>query len=150
MRVGINTGEVVLRSIRKDDLACRLCAGRPFDQPGGAHGTAGHSRLDLVTAYTHRLTDGYFDFKDLGPTQIKGVEEPLNIYEVLGAGPLRTRLQVSARRGLTRFVGRQSEMEQLQRALGASQSRTRADRRGDGRAGVRQVAVVLRVQAALA
>jgi predicted ATPase len=71
-----------------------------------------------VSAYTHRLTDGYFAFKYLGPTQIKGVEEPLPIYEVLGTGPLRTRLQVSAtRRGLTRFVGRQSEMEQLQRAL---------------------------------
>ena len=53
----------------------------------------------------------------MGATQIKGVEEPLNIYEVLGAGPLRTRLQVAARRGLTRFVGRQSEMEQLQQAL---------------------------------
>ena len=71
----------------------------------------------LVTAYTHRLTDGYFAFKDLGQTQIKGVEEPLTIYEVLGAGPLRTRLQVSARRGLTRFVGRQSELEQLKKAL---------------------------------
>ena len=45
------------------------------------------------------------------------MEEPLNVYEVLGAGPLRTRLQVAARRGLTRFVGRQSEMEQLQQAL---------------------------------
>jgi predicted ATPase len=45
------------------------------------------------------------------------VEDALNIYEVLGVGALRTRLQVSARRGLTRFVGRQSEMEQLQRAL---------------------------------
>ena len=45
------------------------------------------------------------------------MEEPLHIYEVLGAGPLRTRLQVSARRGLTRFVGRQSELEQMQRAL---------------------------------
>src|SRR5712692_6066498 len=71
----------------------------------------------LVTAYTHRLTDGYFAFKDLGQTQIKGVEAPLHIYEVLGAGPLRTRLQVSARRGLTRFVGRHSELKQLQRAL---------------------------------
>ena len=71
----------------------------------------------LVTAYTHKLTDGYFEFKGLGQTQIKGVEEPLQIYEVLGAGPLRTRLQVAARRGLTRFVGRQREMEQLQRAL---------------------------------
>jgi predicted ATPase len=45
------------------------------------------------------------------------VEEALNIYEVLGAGPLRTRLQVSVQRGLTRFVGRQREMEQLQQAL---------------------------------
>jgi predicted ATPase len=72
----------------------------------------------VVSAYTHRLTDGYFAFKDLGPTQIKGVEEPLHIYEVLGAGPLRTRLQVNASRyGLTRFVGRQSEMEQLNQAL---------------------------------
>ena len=45
------------------------------------------------------------------------MEEPLSVYEVLGAGPLRTRLQVAARRGLTRFVGRQSEMEQMQQAL---------------------------------
>ena len=50
----------------------------------------------LVTAYTHKLTDGYFEFKDSGQTQIKGVEAPLNVYEVLGAGPLRTRLQVAA------------------------------------------------------
>src|SRR5262245_53066321 len=71
----------------------------------------------VVSAHTHRLTDGYFAFKDLGPTQIKGVEETLSIYEVLSVGPVRTRLQVSARRGLTRFVGRQREMEQLQRAL---------------------------------
>ena len=70
-----------------------------------------------MTHYTHRLTDGYFEFKDLGQTQIKGVEEPLHVYEVLGAGPLRTRLQVAARRGLTRFVGRQREIEQMQRAL---------------------------------
>jgi hypothetical protein len=71
----------------------------------------------LVTAYTHRLTDGYFAFKDLGQTQIKGVEELLNVYEVLGAGPLRTRLQVAQRRGLTRFVGRRSELDQMRRAL---------------------------------
>jgi predicted ATPase len=71
----------------------------------------------VVSAYTHRLTDGYFIFKDLGPTPIKGVVESLNIYEVVGAGPLRTKLQVAARRGLTRFVGRQREMEQLQQAL---------------------------------
>jgi class 3 adenylate cyclase len=46
----------------------------------------------LVSEYTQKLTDGYFEFKALGPTQIKGVETPLAVYEVLGAGPLRTRV----------------------------------------------------------
>ncbi len=95
MRVGVNTGEVVLRSIRKDDLHA--------DYVPVGHSTNLAARMEqlatpgsiVVSAYTHRLTDGYFAFKDLGPTQIKGVEEPLNIYEVLGVGPLRTRLQVS-------------------------------------------------------
>jgi class 3 adenylate cyclase len=117
MRVGINTGEVVLRSIRKDDLHA--------DYVPVGHSTNLAARMEqlanpgsiVVSAYSHRLTDGYFAFKDLGPTQIKGVEQALNIYEVLGAGPLRTKLQVAARRGLTRFVGRHSEMEQLQRSL---------------------------------
>ncbi len=117
MRVGLNTGEVVLRSIRKDDLHA--------DYVPVGHSTNLAARMEqlatpgaiVVSAYTHRLTDGYFAFKDLGPTQIKGVADSLNIYEVLGVGQLRTRLQVSTRRGLTRFVGRQSEMEQLQRAL---------------------------------
>src|SRR4030095_5867010 len=104
MRVGVNTGEVVVRSIRKDDL-------HTDDVPVG-HSTNLAARMEqlaapgsiLVTAYTQRSTDGYFACKDLGRTQIKGVEELLSVYEVLGAGPLRTRLQVSARRGLTRFV----------------------------------------------
>jgi len=47
---------------------------------------------------------------------VKGIPEPLPIYEVLGVGPLRTRLQVAARHGLSRFVGRQREIEQMQQA----------------------------------
>jgi class 3 adenylate cyclase/predicted ATPase len=118
MRVGINTGEVVVRSIRKDDLHTDYVpVGHSTNLAACMEQMATPGSI-LVTAYTHKLTDGYFAFKALGETQIKGVEEPLHIYEVLGAGPLRTRLQVTAtRRGLTRFVGRQSEMEQIQRAL---------------------------------
>jgi predicted ATPase len=67
----------------------------------------------LMTEYTRKLVAGYFELKALGAAEIKGVEVPLSVYEVLGAGPLRTRLQVATRRGLTRFVGRQSELEQL-------------------------------------
>src|SRR5712691_2430461 len=117
MRVGLNTGEVVVRSIRKDDLHA--------DYVPVGHSTNLAARMEqlaapgsiLVTEQTHRLTEGYFEFKVLGETPIKGVEAPLNIYEVLGAGPLRTRLQVAARRGLTRFVGRQGELDQMRRAL---------------------------------
>ena len=116
MRVGVNTGEVVLRSIRKDDLHA--------DYVPVGHSTNLAARMEqlaapgsiLVTAYTHKLTDGYFAFKELGQTQIKGVEAPLNIYEVAGVGPLRTKLQLSVRRGLARFIGRQSELDQLHRA----------------------------------
>ncbi|MBI3798654.1 MAG: AAA family ATPase [Deltaproteobacteria bacterium] len=117
MRVGINTGEVVVRSIRKDDLHT--------DYVPVGHATNLAARMEqmatpgsiLVTEYTHKITTGYFEFKVLGEARIKGVEEPLHVYEVLGAGPLRTRLQVAARRGLTRFVGRQSEMAQLRLAF---------------------------------
>ena len=117
MRVGVNTGEVVVRSIRKDDLHT--------DYVPVGHSTNLAARMEqlatpgsiLVSEQTHRLTEGYFDFKDLGKTQIKGVEEPLNVYEVVGPGALRTRFQVTARRGLTRFVGRHSELDQLRQAL---------------------------------
>jgi class 3 adenylate cyclase len=117
MRVGVNTGEVVVRSIRKEDLHT--------DYVPVGHSTNLAARMEqlaapgsiLVTEQTHKLTTGYFEFKPLGKTQVKGMEELLGVYEVLGAGPLRTRLQIAARRGLTRFVGRQREMAHLQLAL---------------------------------
>ncbi len=117
LRVGVNTGEVVVRSIRKDDLHT--------DYVPVGHSTNIASRMEslatpgsiVVSSHTHKLTEGYFEFKALGETQVKGVTEPLSIYEVLGVGPLRTKLQVAARRGLVRFVGRQSELQQIQRAL---------------------------------
>ena len=117
MRVGINTGEVVVRSIRKDDLHT--------DYVPVGHSTNIAARMEqlanpgsiLVTEQTHKLTDGYFEFSALGKTKVKGIEETVPIYEVLGTGPLRTRLQVSVRRGLTRFVGRHAELEQMQQAL---------------------------------
>ena len=117
MRVGVNTGEVVVRSIRKDDLHT--------DYVPVGHSTNLAARMEqmatpgsiLITDHTRKLVEGYFELKALGTAEIKGVEVPLNVYEVLGVGALRTRLQVAIRRGLTRFVGRQSEMEQMKQAL---------------------------------
>ena len=61
----------------------------------------------MVSEPTYRLTEGYFQFREQGATKVKGVSEPVPHYEVQGVGPLRTRLQVAAWRGLSRFVGRQ-------------------------------------------
>jgi adenylate cyclase len=115
-RVGINTGEVVVRSIQTG-------AGQVEYTPIG-HTTNLASRMQTaapvgsiaVSENTRRLCEGYFILKPLGATRVKGVSEPINVYEVTGLGPLRTRLQRSAGRGLTKFVGREREMEALKHA----------------------------------
>ena len=70
----------------------------------------------VITPDTLALAEGYVEVKSLGPVQVKGLAEAVEIFEVTGAGPARTRLQASTRRGLTRFVGRDAELEQLRRA----------------------------------
>ncbi len=117
VRVGVNTGEVVVRSVRKD-------ADHSDYVPVG-HSTGLAARMEslatpgtvLVSEHTHKLTEGYFQFRAMGEARVKGVSEPLRIYEVTGLGPLRTRLQAAARRGLTKFVGRQHEIDAMKRAL---------------------------------
>src|SRR6202043_4023811 len=66
---------------------------------------------------TQRLCEGYFEFGALGATAVKGLDQPIEVYEVVRAGPLRTHFQLAARRGLTRFVGRESEMAAMAGAL---------------------------------
>jgi class 3 adenylate cyclase len=121
IRVGVNTGEVVVRSIRTGE-------GHTEYTPIG-HTTNLASRMQTIartgsivaSEHTQRLIEGYFQTKALGPVQIKGLAQPVNVFEVAGLGPLRTRLQLAARRGLSRFVGRGAEMEALMKA--ASQAR---------------------------
>src|SRR5204863_10118131 len=106
----------VMRGVRKDDLHTSYT-------PVG-HSTGLAARLEglatpgsiVVSEHTYKLTEGYFEFKPLGAVRVKGVSEPVTMYEVVGVGPLRTRLQVAARRGLSRFVGRQRELGQMQQA----------------------------------
>ena len=117
IRVGVNTGEVVVRSIQTG-------AGHVEYTPIG-HTTNLASRMQTaapvgsiaVTEGTRKLCEGYFILKPLGATKVKGVSEPVNVYEVTGQGPLRTRLQRSASRGLTKFVGRDADIAQMKRAL---------------------------------
>ena len=89
IRVGVNTGEVVVRAIRKDDLH--------IDYVPVGHSTGLAARMEslatpgsiLVSEHTYKRTEGYFDFHALGTARIKGVSEPVPIYEVLGVSPLQ-------------------------------------------------------------
>jgi tetratricopeptide (TPR) repeat protein len=76
----------------------------------------------LLTADTLRLVEGYVQVKPLGPVPVKGLDGPIEVYEMTGAGPVRSRLHAAAARGLTRFVGRETELEQLRQALGRAGS----------------------------
>ena len=76
--------------------------------------TPGSIRL---TAATLRLAEGLVQGTALGPFPVKGLAEPVEVCELVGASPIRRRLQASAARGLTRFVGRQQELAVLQQAL---------------------------------
>jgi hypothetical protein len=69
-----------------------------------------------TTEQVRKLCEGYFLFKGLSPTNVKGIGEPVNVYEVIRVGPLRTRLQRAVGRGLTKFVGRGCEMEAMKHA----------------------------------
>ena len=115
-RIGVNTGEVVVRSITTSDAHAEYTPiGRSTSLAARMQALAPTGSI-AVTDATRRLCEGYFLFKSLGPTVVKGVTEPVTVYEVTGIGPLRTRLQLAAARGLTKFVGRQSEMEALKHA----------------------------------
>ena len=70
-----------------------------------------------LTADTQRLIEGYVDVKPLGLRAVEGVLDPVEVFEVVGVGPARTRLHAAARRGLTPFVGRVAEVQHLQRTL---------------------------------
>ncbi len=122
IRVGIHTGEVVVRSIRKDDLHTDYDpVGHTMHIAARMESMAAPSST-LVSESTYRLADGYFGFTALGATNVKGVRTPLQVYELLGLGTLRTRLQVSAFRGLARFVGRERELGCLQAALASAKT----------------------------
>jgi tetratricopeptide (TPR) repeat protein len=71
----------------------------------------------LITAETLRLAEDYVEVKPLGPVNVKGLSEPVEAYEVAGAGLVRSRMEVAAARGLSRFVGRDAETHALQQAL---------------------------------
>jgi class 3 adenylate cyclase len=117
IRVGLNSGEVVVRAIGSDLRMDYTAVGET------SHLAARMEQLakpdtTLLTADVLRLAEGFVTVTPLGPVPVKGLAAPVEVYELTGAGPRRSRLHAAAARGLTRFVGRTGELDQLRRALG--------------------------------
>ena len=112
IRVGVNTGEVVVRTISNNLY---------MDYSAVGHAVGLATRMEslatpgstLVTFSAYRLAHDFFHFAARGTVKVKGVKEPLETYELLGPGPSRSRLAARATQGLSPFVGRVRELAQL-------------------------------------
>src|SRR2546427_1369293 len=116
MRVGLNSGAVVVRAISNDLHMDYSAIGQTTHLAARMEQLATPGSI-LLTATTLRLVEGLVQVHALGPIPIKGLPEPVEVFELMGASTIRRRLQASAARGLTRFVGRQQELAALQQAL---------------------------------
>src|SRR6266436_796425 len=115
-RVGVHTGEVVAYSVETSGKVEYRLVGHTANLAARLESIAPVGSI-AISEYTRQLCEGYFELRALGPMAVKGVSAPINVYEVLGLGPLRTHFELSARRGLTKFVGRERELAEMRRAL---------------------------------
>jgi len=116
IRVGLNSGEVVVRAIGSDLRMDYTAVGQTTHLAARMEQLADPGST-LLTPATLALAEGYIEVKSLGATPIKGLTDPIDVYVMLGASTVRSRFQAAATRGLTKFVGRTAEMEQLSQAL---------------------------------
>ena len=116
VRVGLNSGEVVVRAIGNDLHMDYSAVGQTTHLAARMEQLATPGSIRL-TAATLRLAEGLVQVNALGPVPVRGLTEPVEVFELVGASTIRGRLQASAARGLTRFVGRQQELTVLQQAL---------------------------------
>jgi class 3 adenylate cyclase/tetratricopeptide (TPR) repeat protein len=116
MRVGLNSGEVVVRAIGSDLHMDYTAVGQTTHLAARMEQLADPGSI-LLTPDTLTLVEGFVQVTPLGPMAVKGLPAPVEVYELAGVSAVRSRLQAAAARGLSRFVGRDAEIEHLRRAL---------------------------------
>jgi class 3 adenylate cyclase/tetratricopeptide (TPR) repeat protein len=116
VRIGLNSGQVILRAIRSDLTMDYTAVGQTVHLAARMEQIATPGSV-LVTADVVQLVNGYVETKSIGDVPIKGLRTPIEVYELVGVGSVRSRLQAAAARGLSRFVGRGVELEMLQNSL---------------------------------
>jgi class 3 adenylate cyclase/tetratricopeptide (TPR) repeat protein len=121
IRVGLNSGEVIVRLI-SDDLHMDYTAlGETVHLASRLEGLA-DAGAGLLSDATLALVEGFVEVRPRGPMSVKGLEQPITVYELVGVGAARTRLQAAVARGLTPFVGRDDERAAIDRALARAQA----------------------------
>jgi class 3 adenylate cyclase/DNA-binding winged helix-turn-helix (wHTH) protein/tetratricopeptide (TPR) repeat protein len=116
IRVGLNSGDVVVRAIGTDLRMDYTAVGWTTHLAARMEQLAVPGSIRLSTE-TWRLSEGLIEVISLGPMPIKGLVKPVEVFELVGVGAARARFEAAASRGLTRLVGRDSEMSQLRDAL---------------------------------
>ena len=120
-RFGVNTGEVVVRTVETGGKVEYTPIGHTANLAARLQTLAPAGSI-AISADTRKLVEGYFELRALGSMPVRGISAPVDVYEVLGLGPLRSHFELSARRGLTRFIGRERELQQINNALELSMS----------------------------
>jgi class 3 adenylate cyclase len=121
MRVGLNSGPVIVGSIGNDLKMDYSAVGDTVNLASRMESTA-RPGAALVSENTYRMARDFFEFQPLGKLKVKGKEEPVAAYELLRVGEAATRFEAAVARGLTRFVGREREMATLKEAFEKAQS----------------------------
>ena len=116
IRVGLNSGEVVVRSIASDLRIDYTAVGETTHLAARVEQAASPGSV-LVTGATLQLAEGYVQATSLGPVNMKGRPDPVEVHELVGGETVRSRFQVLADRGLARFVGRADEVQRLAMAF---------------------------------
>jgi class 3 adenylate cyclase/tetratricopeptide (TPR) repeat protein len=116
IRVGLNSGEVVVRAIGSDLHMDYTAVGQTTHLAARMEQLAEPGSI-LLTPDTLALAEGFVQTKSLGPMAVKGLLDAVEVYELTGVSVVRSRLQASAIRGLSRFVGRAAEVAHLRRAF---------------------------------
>jgi class 3 adenylate cyclase/tetratricopeptide (TPR) repeat protein len=112
VRIGINSGPVVVGTVGNDLRVQFTAVGDTINMAARMEQLA-EPGTTYVTEDTFKLTEGFFRFEALGEKAIKGKEKPMKVYQVIAPSTRTTRFDVSAERGLSRFIGRDRELELL-------------------------------------
>jgi predicted ATPase/class 3 adenylate cyclase len=112
VRIGIDTGLVVTGAPAADEGMEDVAVGVPPNIAARLQALAAPDSV-VISAAAYRLIAGYFDCRELGFHTIRGISQPMAIYQVLHESAARTRLDVAARRGLPPMQGRDDELATL-------------------------------------